>query len=154
MKAIVTTVAALLVLGSAHASEVFVTKDAQGRPIYTDHPDTLPAQRLKVQSKSTDTAEVQKRYDDEMKGYAASSGKPAPEAIPNSAEGRKAKALTAEDKAKRCQDSRQRYDHYMTAQRLYEQAPSGGDRRYLDDKEIDAARANAKQVMDEFCAGL
>ena len=153
MKAIVTTVAALLVLGSAQAGEVFVTKDAQGRPIYTDRPDSLPAQRLKVESKSTDTAEVQKRYDDEMKGYAASA-KTAPEAIPNTAEGRKAKALTAEDKAKRCQDARQRYDHYMTAQRLYEQAPEGGDRRYLDDKEIDAARANAKQVMDEFCAGL
>ena len=153
MKAIVTTVAALLVLGSAQAGEVFVTKDSQGRPVYTDRPDSLPAQRLKVESRSTDTAEVQKRYDDEMKGYAASA-RPTSEAIPNTAEGRKAKALTADDKAKRCQDSRQRYDHYMTAQRLYEQAPAGGDRRYLDDKEIDAARANAKQVMDEFCAGL
>jgi hypothetical protein len=153
MKSIVTIVAALLVLGTAQAGEVFVTKDSQGRPIYTDRPDSLPAERLKVANKSTDTVEVQKRYDEQMKGYAAS-GKPASEAIPNTAEGRKAKALTAADKAKRCQDSRQRYDHYMTAQRLYEQAPTGDDRRYLDDKEIDAARANAKQVMDEFCAGL
>ena len=153
MKPIVTIAAALLVLGTAQASEVFVTKDAQGHPVYTDRPDSLPAERLKLQSKSTDTVDVQKRYDEEMKGYAASS-KPASAAIPNTAEGRKAKELTAADKAKRCQDSRQRYDHYMTAQRLYEQAPEGGDRHYLDDKEIDAARANAKQVMDEFCAGL
>src|SRR3954453_14948606 len=107
MKAIVTTVAALLVLGLAQAGEVFVTKDAQGHPIYTDRPDSLPAERLKLASKSTDTGDGQKRYAEEMKGYAASSGKPAPEAIPNTAEGRKAKALTAEDKAKRCQDARQ-----------------------------------------------
>ncbi len=43
-------VASLVVLGSAQASEVFVTKDAQGRPIYTDRPDSLPAQKVHVAS--------------------------------------------------------------------------------------------------------
>ena len=40
----------------------------------------------------------------------------------------------------------------MDAQRLYEEGPNG-ERRYLDSQEIDAARANAKQVMDQFCSG-
>ena len=40
----------------------------------------------------------------------------------------------------------------MDARRLYEDDASGG-RRYLTSPEIDAARANAKQVMDEFCGG-
>ncbi len=42
----------------------------------------------------------------------------------------------------------------MNAQRLYEPGESEGERRYLDDDEITAARDNAKKTMDEFCAGL
>jgi len=38
-------VASLVVLGSAQASEVFVTKDAQGRPIYTDRPTACRRRR-------------------------------------------------------------------------------------------------------------
>jgi hypothetical protein len=41
----------------------------------------------------------------------------------------------------------------MTAQRLYEPGDKEGDRRYLNDKEIDEARASTKKAMDEFCAG-
>lgn len=153
MKGIATTVAALLLLGSAQASEVFVTQDAQGHPIYTDRPDSLPAEKLNIANQSTDAADVQRRYDERMKSYAAS-GKPPANALQSTPEGRKAREMSAADKARRCEESRQRYDHYMTSQRLYEQGPNESERRYLDDKEIDAARANAKLVMDEFCAGL
>jgi len=41
----------------------------------------------------------------------------------------------------------------MNARRLYETGSTAEDRRYLDSNEIDAARADAKQLMDEFCAG-
>jgi hypothetical protein len=41
----------------------------------------------------------------------------------------------------------------MTAQRLYEPGDTEGERRYLNDKEIDEARASTKKAMDEFCAG-
>jgi hypothetical protein len=64
----------------------------------------------------------------------------------------KAKQLSAEDKAKRCADARQRYQSYMDAHRLYEDGPDG-QRRYLTSEEIDASRASAKQVMDQFCSG-
>ena len=41
----------------------------------------------------------------------------------------------------------------MTAQRLYEPGATEGERRYLDSKEIDAARARMpSRLMDEFCA--
>ena len=54
--------------------------------------------------------------------------------------------------AKRCADARTRYQAVMSSYRLYEQGPDG-ERRYLDSAEIDAARADAKKVMDEFCGG-
>jgi hypothetical protein len=145
-------VASLVVLGSAQASEVFVTKDAQGRPIYTDRPDSLPAQKVHVASQSTDAVAVQQQYDEKMKSYSAADRAEA-DAAKKSADSKQAKELTAADKAKRCEESRTQYQKMMNARRLYEPGSSPDERRYLDSNEIDAARADAKKVMDDFCAG-
>jgi hypothetical protein len=67
MKPTLMLLALVLTLGVAEASDVFMTKDAQGHPIYTDRPEQLPAERLNVKSNTTDTVEVQKRYEAEMK---------------------------------------------------------------------------------------
>jgi hypothetical protein len=75
------------------------------------------------------------------------------EAAKKAADARKAQEMTAEDRAKRCIEARQRYESYMNARRLYEPGTAEGERRYLDSAEIDAARANAKQAMDELCSG-
>ena len=151
MQKLLLLVASLLVLGSAQASEVFVTKDAQGRPIYTDRPDSLPAQKVHVASQSTDAVAVQQQNDEKMKSY-SEADKARAEATKKSVDERQAKELSAVDKAKRCQDSRTRYQNMMNARRLYEPGSSPDERRYLDSNEIDAARADAKKVMDEFCA--
>lgn len=147
-----TLVAATLACATAHASEVFVTKDAQGRPIYTDRPESLPAQKVRVASKATDEAAVGQRYQEEMKAY-AEADKTAEDAAKTAADQQQARQLTAEDKAKRCADARGRYQKMMDARRLYEPGATPDERRYLDDAEIDAARANARKVMEEFCAG-
>jgi len=143
--------AALVALGSAQANEVFVTKDAQGRPIYTDRPESLPAQKVKVASGSTETVEAQRQYNEKMQANAAAE-KTQADAAKQSTEAKAANELTAADKAKRCLDARARYEQVMTAQRLYEPGETEGERRYLDSKEIDEARASTKKAMDEFCA--
>ncbi|MDH4165548.1 MAG: DUF4124 domain-containing protein [Gammaproteobacteria bacterium] len=152
MQKLLLLVASLVVLGSAQASEVFVTRDAQGRPIYTDRPESLPAQRVNVATKQTDTVEVQQQHDGAMKSY-AEADKARAEAAKKSADVQQATELSAADKAKRCQESRTRYQNMMNARRLYEPGSTPDERRYLDSNEIDAARENAKKVMDEFCAG-
>jgi hypothetical protein len=152
MKAFVTLATLLLAMAGAHAGEVYKTTDAQGRPIYTDKPPSLPAEKLKLQSKTTDVVEVQKRYDAQMQQY-NEADKASAEAAQKAADAGKAKEMTAQDRAKRCIDARQRYESYMNARRLYEPGAAEGDRRYLDDAEIDATRANAKQTMDELCSG-
>jgi hypothetical protein len=149
MKPTLTFLATLLLAGMAGAGEVYVTRDAQGNPVYTDTPQTLPAQRLGIHSSSTDPAEVQARYDAQMKQIAAEDAERAQSAAA-SAESAKARDLTAEDRAKRCADARQRYQVLAENFRIYEQAPDG-ERRYLSSEEIDAGRASAKQIMDEFC---
>ena len=152
MKALLTAATLLLAAAGAHAGEVYKTTDAQGRPVYTDKPPSLPAERLNVQSATTDVVEVQKRYESQMKQY-GSADKAEADAAKKSADARKAQEMTAEDRAKRCIEARQRYESYMNARRLYEPGTTEGDRRYLDSAEIDAARANAKQAMDDLCSG-
>ena len=58
--------AALLACVTASAADVFMTRDAQGRPIYTDRPESLPAEKLNVATQQTDVVEVQSRYQAEM----------------------------------------------------------------------------------------
>ena len=151
MKPTVTLAVALLLAAGAQAGDVYVTRDAQGRPVYTDTPASIPAQKVGIATTSTDPTVVQQRYSEQMKRYAADDT--SSEKTVEGAEGpAKAKELSAEDKAKRCADARQRYQSYMDAHRLYEAGPDG-QRKYLSSEEIDAARASSKQVMDQFCSG-
>jgi hypothetical protein len=142
-------IAGLLLSGVAVGGEVYVTRDASGNPVYTDRPATLPAEKLGVRSNTTDPAEVQARYDEQMKKYAADSDSSA-KAKSQAAETAKARELTAEDRAKRCVEARSRYEATMNAIRVYEESPDG-QRRYLSSEEIDTTRANARTAMDEFC---
>ena len=152
MKPTLTLLFALVLAAGAHASEVYRTKDAKGQPVYTDKPVMLPAERLDVKTSSTDVVEARQRYDEQMKRY-SEADKAQAEVAAKAADAQKAKELTAEDRAKRCQEARQRYESYMNARRLYEPGATEGERRYLTDTEIDAARERAKKTMEEFCSG-
>ena len=134
------------------ASEVFVTRDSQGRPVYTDRPESLPAQKVNVATQQTDVVEVQSRYQAEM-AKLQEADKASTDAARKATEAKQAAEVSAADKAKRCQDARMRYQNLMNARRIYEPGATPDDRRYLDSAEMDATRENAKRVMDEFCAG-
>lgn len=150
MRAMLTILsAALAMAGGAAAGEIYVTRDAKGNVVYTDTPQSIPAEKLKVRSASTDPAEVQARYAEEMKRY-SEDDRERTKAAATAAEARKAATLNAEDRSQRCTEARERYDAVMQSHRLYEQSPDG-ERRYLDSEEIDAVRADAKKVVDEYC---
>jgi hypothetical protein len=150
-RALAAAVALLLASGAASAGEVYRTTDAQGRPVFTDKPPSLPAERLDVKTATTDTVAVQQRYDAQMQRYAEQSAAEA-KAREQAETRRTAAELTAEDRAKRCQEARARYERVQNSWRLYEAGPTEGERRYLSAAEIDAARENARRVMEEFCA--
>ena len=153
MKATVTLVLALLSLGVAGASEVFRSTDDKGQPVYTDKPEVLPAEKMNINTRSTDTLEVQRRYEEDMKRYSASDAV-SRQATAKATDAQKARDLSAEDRAKRCTEARARHEAYQTAQRMYEPGATENDRRYLSDEEIEVAKANARKVMDEACSGL
>lgn len=141
--------ACFLALGSAATADVYKYVDEQGNVQYTDKPRTLPAERLNVQTRRTDTVAVQARQAEEMERMQAAS-----QAYQQNAQQRAAERGAAEEaaqaQAERCAQARERYERYMTSQRLYEPLPDG-ERRYLSDAELDAARAAAKTSMDEAC---
>jgi len=143
---LLTLAAASLAAGSALA-DVYKYTDAKGNIQYTDKPPSLPAERLNVQSQRTDVVAAQERSQAAVarqagNGAAAAANKPAtPPAAP---------ALTGDQKADACAKAKHRYDSYMTSQKLYEQGKDG-ERRYLSDAELDAARASAKASMDVLC---
>lgn len=146
---------AMLALGlslTAQAGDVFISKDARGNPVYTDRPESLPAQKVDIVTNQTDVVDARPPAAPGQDPY-ASQLKAFDEADKKAADARKATEATAADKAKRCQDARAQYQNVMNARRLYEDDDKGG-RRYLDSAEIDKARADAKKLMDEFCSGL
>jgi hypothetical protein len=150
MKLMALLLTGLLVAGTAIASDVYVTTDAKGNKIYTDTPQSIPAQKLDIHSQSTDPAAAAQEYSSEMKRY-GQDDKADSKAQAQQAAAQQAAQTTAEDKAKRCVDARQRYQTLMDNWRVYEPGPNG-ERTYLTSEQIDAARANAKKSMDEFCA--
>ena len=153
MKPMAMLLSGLLFAGTAVAGDVYVTKDAQGNPVYTDTPQAVPAQKVDIRVSSPGPA-----------ADAADAAPAAPATLPTSPPkpastdstsqqeaARQAAQSTAEDRAQRCIEARQRYQTLMDNWRVYEPGPDG-ERTYLTSEQIDAARANAKTAMDEFCA--
>ncbi len=149
MKAILLLASLVLALSGAHAAEIYKYLDENGNVQYTDKPPTLPAQRLQIRNQPTDPAAVQEREQAEQRRRAEADSQRQEQARA-AADTQQAEQLTAEDKAKRCLQARERYDTYMNSQKLYEQLPDG-ERRYLSSQELDATRAAAKATMEVMC---
>jgi hypothetical protein len=144
MKPVATLLAGVLLAGVAGAGDVYVTTDAQGRRIYTDTPQTLPAQKLNIRSQTTDPATATNGNSSAL----ARGGKP--DNVDSKNPVVQVAQNTAEDRARRCTDARQQYQMLMTSWQVYTTGPDDS-RTYLTSEQIDQARANAKQAMDQFC---
>ena len=142
------TLAASLAAGTA-AADVYINKDEKGNTQYTDKPPVLPAERLNVQSRRTDTVEAQERSQAVVQ-RANPNAPPPPVAGNSKADKQAAAETTAKDRADRCIKARERYDKYMNSPRLFEEGKDG-ERRYLTDVELDTARNQAKASMDAMC---
>jgi hypothetical protein len=143
-----TAAAAAFAAGPA-AADVYKFKDDHGNVLYTDKPATLPAERLNIQSNKTDTVAVQARAEEEAKRQ-QDADRANQQATGQGKDQQQATQLSATQKAEQCAKARQRYDTYMNSQRLFQQ-DANGERRYLSEEELSAARASAKASMDVMC---
>jgi hypothetical protein len=143
------SLALTLTLASAASADVYRYVDSKGNVQYTDKPALLPAERLAVQSRATDAAEVEAGVAAEQARTAAANAA-RQQAATTRADQNKASQVTATAKAERCEKARARNDSYNTSKRLYETLPDG-ERRYLTDAELDEARARAEKAVAEAC---
>jgi hypothetical protein len=58
---------------------------------------------------------------------------------------------TTDERNENCKTAKDRLQKYETAHKLYKPMPNG-ERQYLSDQEIDAARAEARKTVDEWCS--
>lgn len=145
--------ASALVVTPAVAQQATVYKwtDEQGVPHYSDQPPVnAESEALPIRYRRTDKAAVQARIKtDETRQGAEDLREDQEDAEEETAATQREKDLA--ERAATCKQARERVTNYNQAQKLYKPGPNG-DRIYLTDEELDAERADAQRVMEEWCS--
>ncbi|MDH3266157.1 MAG: DUF4124 domain-containing protein [Gammaproteobacteria bacterium] len=142
------SIAALLTCGMAVAGEIYKWTDENGSVHYEDRPTgNTEMERLDVVSRNTNNAIVQARLDADRKARDAAR-QVASEAPPEMSK----EEIRAEQKARqeKCQSYRDRLEAFLGSQRLYQEGDDG-ERTYLSDEEVMAARSKVEGQIREYC---
>ncbi|MDH3435227.1 MAG: DUF4124 domain-containing protein [Gammaproteobacteria bacterium] len=143
-------IAALTMSGATVAGEIYKWTDENGNIQYMDRPSGVASeQRVNtIVSRRTDASRVQASVAarrehmttlEERKAKRAEETQAAAEA-----------QAEQERRQKRCADSRSRLEAFLRSQRLYREDESG-ERVYLDEEQILAARAKVQDQIQEYC---
>jgi hypothetical protein len=136
----------------AAAETVYKWVDTRGQVHYTDLPPREPGARILA------TYEGSIPVGEEEEDTGESGPDPLPPGFKESdapdGDTRAAAAAVQRDlsaiRAEQCQKAQERYRQYIESRRLYRTLPDG-QREYLSDAELSAARVEAKKEVDEYC---
>lgn len=144
------TLALSLLAVSTTQADVYRFVDSKGQVQYTDRPETLPAELLaKIKSQRTDNSALADRVAADLRARdAAAKTKEASDKA--AADKAKAEQVTATDKANRCTQARNQYASVTGTGRVFTM-DAKGERAYMDDAQLEQARATAKEQMDTWC---
>ena len=150
---LVTAAAAVSLFGaSAIAGEIYRYTDADGNVHYGDRPSGADTeQRVAIASRrSTPAAAPSEDAEPEATVAVAPAETDAQEAA---AKKKTRSEKIAEQKArdKRCASARAKLETLVTSRRLYRETEDG-ERQYLNDAEIDEARARAQELVQQHCS--
>jgi hypothetical protein len=135
----------------AQQATVYKWTDEQGVVHYSDQPPAhTTSEALPIRYRRTDRAAVQARLKtEETRASAENLREEQQDAEAETAATQREKDLA--ERAATCKQARERVTNYNQAQKLYKPGPNG-DRIYLTDEELDAERADAQRVMEEWCS--
>ncbi|MDP6437066.1 MAG: DUF4124 domain-containing protein [Gammaproteobacteria bacterium] len=136
---------------TAIADNVFRSVDENGLVIYSDRP-ALNGENEEVPIRivrSNRTAIKAGKVEDAELAAAAKIRKELDGEARDEQQSLQAAAL--ERKATNCAAAKERQEKYNTNRRLYKQLPNG-EREYLSDDELDAARADAARSVERWCS--
>ncbi len=139
----------------AAASEIYRYTDEDGNIHFTDRPTgQSDVERVAIVSRPTDDAAVQQRYEARF----GESDEPDVEVEvaqedqdENGPRTRNDHLVEAEQRARACAEHRARLEMLDAARRLYREDASTGERTYLDDDQIEEARARERQLVADTC---
>ncbi len=134
-------------------AEVYRSTDAKGNVIYSDRPENSTSQAVTVlTARPSSSAPRTVATPPRPAAGGADAAKPATDdaATPQKEKREPTPAEKAEDRAKNCKIARERQQTYTTSHRLYRTGPNG-ERQYLNDAEIDEARAKAAADVETWC---
>ena len=143
----------LLLSTAASAAEIYKWTDEDGNVHYGDRPDgitdTTEVELVTVTSRRTNPERVQagvaaRQERDGARADARSEREAARQAADEA-------RAAEEERAERCVASRARLEKYVVSRRLY-RVGDDGEREYLDDSQIEEARAQAQQQVEEYCS--
>jgi len=144
---------ALVSASGAFASDIYKWTDAEGNVHYGDRaPENVEAERVEIQSRPTNraqvTARVQARREARERLIGEQESQQAQEA--GSELSPEEQERLAEERAQKCQMYKDRLQTFVQSRRLYRQ-DENGERVYLNEQEMQAARENVQNKVQEFC---
>jgi hypothetical protein len=147
-RAIVTLMLASLATAAA-GETVYKWMDGRGQVHYTDLPPSEPGAKLIETFERVQVQDNSQQPSDTVEAPPASGDEPPAE------ESSAAAAAAVQQDLERtrvvqCKQAQDRYQTYITSQRLYKQG-ADGKREYLTDEELAAARIQAKQAVADLC---
>ncbi|NOR37223.1 MAG: DUF4124 domain-containing protein [Woeseiaceae bacterium] len=140
--------AALMASGLAVAGEIYKWTGEDGNVHYEDRPvGKTDMEHVDVVSRNTDNTVVQARLDADREARAASR-QVASEAPPKMTR----EEIRGEQQARqeKCQQYRSQLESFLRSQRLYKE-DNAGEREYLSEDEIMAARSRVEGQIREYC---
>jgi len=140
--------AALMASGLAVAGEIYKWTDEDGNVHYEDRPvGKTDMEHVDVVSRNTDNTVVQARVDADRERRAAAR-QVASEAPPEMTK----EEIRAEqqERQNKCQQYRDQLQAFLRSQRLYKE-DEAGERNYLSEDEIMAARSRVEGQIKEYC---
>lgn len=135
----------------AFADTVFKSVDESGQVIYSDRPSVggqNESLEIDIRRSNAQTVVVKKSADEQI--AAAAAIRENHEAEDAASEAQMA-AEVAERRQSNCTAAKSRQEKYVTNRKLYKPL-ANGEREYLSDDELDAARADAARTVEEWCS--
>lgn len=139
-------VLSLTCAGTLAADDIYVSRDANGRPVYSDREPRGPHVRVHVESRPVPANSVVSSSADQRESWQQA----AQDRENRARRAEAARLAAAEEAAKRCAQARRQQAIYGVDGRKCDY-DENGNRKCLSSAEIDAKRAEAKQLMATNC---
>ena len=139
---------AVTTAGTAAAGDIFKWTDEDGNVHFGDRPLGEDPEKVAIQSRPTNPERVQAT----VQSRANAAAKAAEEEAAATPAGPSPEELQAEadERAEKCGKYREQLQRFVRSRRLYREDESG-ERVYLDEDEMQAARERVENQVQDFC---